>query len=148
MSNSNYNLTPVKELVKVLNGGIEFYKEAKTKVSSQSLEIIFERMISEKERAAAELQPLVVLDEGEVETDNDFMVSLRETYTKVLSVISTDKEHTYISQLEEVEDRVLEKIEAALEEPLPAPYFSTLKLIQNSMQACHDEMKALQEVTA
>ncbi|WP_100915751.1 ferritin-like domain-containing protein [Pseudoalteromonas spongiae] len=148
MSNSNYNLTPVKELVKVLNGGIEFYKEAKTKVSSQSLEIIFDRMISEKERAAAELQPLVVLDEGEVETDNDFMVSLRETYTKVLSVISTDKEHTYISQLEEVEDRVLEKIEAALEEPLPAPYFSTLKLIQNSMQACHDEMKALQEVTA
>ncbi|MCF6458852.1 PA2169 family four-helix-bundle protein [Pseudoalteromonas sp. MMG024] len=148
MSNSNYNLTPVKELVKVLNGGIEFYKEAKSKVSSQSLEIIFERMISEKERAAAELQPLVVLDEGEVETDNDFMVSLRETYTKVLSVISTDKEHTYISQLEEVEDRVLEKIEAALEEPLPAPYFSTLKLIQNSMQACHDEMKALQEVTA
>lgn len=148
MSNSNYNLTPVKELVKVLNGGIEFYKEAKSKVSSQSLEIIFERMISEKERAAAELQPLVVLDEGEVETDNDFMVSLRETYTKVLSVVSTDKEHTYIAQLEEVEDRVLDKIEAALEEPLPAPYFSTLKLIQNSMQACHDEMKALQEVTA
>ncbi|KPV98292.1 hypothetical protein AN214_00053 [Pseudoalteromonas sp. P1-9] len=148
MSNSNYNLTPVKELVKVLNGGIEFYKEAKSKVSSQSLEIIFERMISEKERAAAELQPLVVLDEGEVETDSDLVVSMRETYTKVLSVVSTDKEHTYIAQLEEVEDRVLDKIEAALEEPLPAPYFSTLKLIQNSMQACHDEMKALQEVTA
>ncbi|ATD01472.1 MULTISPECIES: ferritin-like domain-containing protein [Pseudoalteromonas] len=148
MSNSNYNLTPVKELVKVLNGGIEFYKEAKTKVSSQSLEIIFDRMISEKERAAAELQPLVVLDEGEVETDSDLVVSMRETYTKVLSVVSTDKEHTYIAQLEEVEDRVLDKIEAALEEPLPAPYFSTLKLIQNSMQACHDEMKALQEVTA
>ncbi|MFH6955141.1 PA2169 family four-helix-bundle protein [Pseudoalteromonas sp. XMcav1-K] len=148
MSNSNYNLTPVKELVKVLNGGIEFYKKAKTKVSSQSLEIIFDRMISEKERAAAELQPLVVLDEGEVETDSDLVVSMRETYTKVLSVVSTDKEHTYIAQLEEVEDRVLDKIEAALEEPLPAPYFSTLKLIQNSMQACHDEMKALQEVTA
>ncbi|MEC8327772.1 MAG: ferritin-like domain-containing protein [Pseudoalteromonas spongiae] len=148
MSNSNYNLTPVKELVKVLNGGIEFYKEAKTKVSSQSLEIIFDRMISEKERAAAELQPLVVLDEGEVETDSDLVVSMRETYTKVLSVVSTDKEHTYIAQLEEVEDRVLDKIETALEEPLPAPYFSTLKLIQNSMQACHDEMKALQEVTA
>lgn len=148
MSNSNYNLTPVKELVKVLNGGIEFYKEAKTKVSSQSLEIIFDRMISKKERAAAELQPLVVLDEGEVETDSDLVVSMRETYTKVLSVVSTDKEHTYIAQLEEVEDRVLDKIEAALEEPLPAPYFSTLKLIQNSMQACHDEMKALQEVTA
>lgn len=148
MSNSNYNLTPVKELVKVLNGGIEFYKEAKTKVSSQSLEIIFDRMISEKERAAAELQPLVVLDEGEVETDSDLVVSMRETYTKVLSVVSTDKEHTYIAQLEEVEDRVLDKIEAALEEPLPTPYFSTLKLIQNSMQACHDEMKALQEVTA
>ena len=148
MSNSNYNLTPVKELVKVLNGGIEFYKEAKTKVSSQSLEIIFDRMISEKERAAAELQPLVVLDEGEVETDSDLVVSMRETYTKVLSVVSTDKEHTYIAQLEEVEDCVLDKIETALEEPLPAPYFSTLKLIQNSMQACHDEMKALQEVTA
>ncbi|MFY8350497.1 PA2169 family four-helix-bundle protein [Pseudoalteromonas sp. SSM20] len=148
MSNSDYNLTPVKELVKVLNGGIEFYKAAKSKVSSQSLEIIFERMISEKERAAAELQTFVVIDDGEIETDTDTIVSLRETYTKVLSLISTDKEHTYISQLEEVEDRVLEKIDSALKEPLPAPYFSTLKLIQNSMQACHDEMKALQEVTA
>jgi uncharacterized protein (TIGR02284 family) len=148
MSNSNYNLTRVKELVKVLNGGIEFYKAAKSQVSSQSLEIIFERMISEKERAAAELQTIVVIDDGEIEADTDLIVSLRETYTKVLSLISTDKEHTYISQLEEVEDRVLDKIKSALAEPMPAPYFSTLKLIQNSMQACHDEMKALQEVTA
>ncbi|NOU51179.1 PA2169 family four-helix-bundle protein [Pseudoalteromonas sp. JBTF-M23] len=148
MSNSDFNLKPVAELIKVLNGGIEFYLEAKKKVDNLELERIFEMNVLEKTKAVSALQPFIVADKGEIEEDNAVSVELRETYTKVIALISTDKDHTYISQLEEVEDKVLEKVDAALEQTLPQDCQRALREIRMTMQACHDEMKTLQDITA
>ncbi|GAA0817432.1 PA2169 family four-helix-bundle protein [Colwellia sp. D2M02] len=148
MSNSNYEMGPIKELVRVLNGGIEFYRSAMDKVSNPHLMHVFENNINEKARTIAELQTFVLIDEGKIEQDSAFSVELREAYTKVLAVISADAEHTYVSQLEEIEDKVLEKIEAALMKKLPAECQSTLLQIQVRMQHCHNHMKQLKLVTA
>lgn len=148
MSLSNYDMGPVKELIKVLNGGVEFYKEAKEELSDNTLATIFNKMITEKSRAISELQTYVLIDEGEIEDDTDLVVTLREKYTKLLTVVRADKEHAYIDQLEEVEDRVLDKLASALEEPLPEPCNIALSQIQIRMQTCHDEMKALQQASA
>jgi uncharacterized protein (TIGR02284 family) len=148
MSNSNYDMNPVKDLVKVLNGGAEFYAKAKEKLDNPMLERIFEQNILEKTRAASALQPFIVTDEGKVEEDSAFSVELRETYTQIISLVSTDKEHTYISQLEEVEDKVLEKIDSALKQPLPPACYQSLSQTRLNMKACHDEMKHLKEVSA
>ncbi len=148
MSNSNYDMGPIKELVKVLNGGIEFYSTAIKKTSNQNFVRIFERSIREKALAISDLQTFILIDDGEVETDSAFSVELREAYAKIVALVSSDRDHTYISQLEEVEDKVLEKVDAALEKQLPAECKSKLLQIQVRMQNCHDEMKQLQLMTA
>ncbi|WP_286271272.1 PA2169 family four-helix-bundle protein [Thalassotalea hakodatensis] len=148
MSLSNYDMGPVKELIKVLNGGVEFYKEAKEELSDNTLATIFNKMITEKTRAISELQTYVLIDEGEIEDDSDLVVTMREKYTKLLTVVRADKEHTYLDQLEEVEDRVLDKLSDAMEASLPEPCNIALSQIQIRMQACHDEMKALQQASA
>ncbi|MDO6428606.1 PA2169 family four-helix-bundle protein [Thalassotalea sp. 1_MG-2023] len=148
MSLSNYDMSPVKELIKVLNGGVEFYKEAKEELSDNTLATIFNKMITEKTRAISELQTYVLIDEGEIEDDSDLIVTMREKYTKLLTVVRADKEHTYLDQLEEVEDRVLDKLSDAMEASLPEPCNIALSQIQIRMQACHDEMKALQQASA
>ncbi|MDW7547782.1 PA2169 family four-helix-bundle protein [Pseudoalteromonas peptidolytica] len=148
MAESNYDLEPVKALIKVLNGGVEFYTEAKKKLDDIELSRIFDQMIVDKAQAISDLQPFVLIDEGEIETDTALSVDIRESYTKLVGVVSTDKAHTYISQLEEVEDKVLKKLDEALSKALPPKCKSTLLQIQVQMQACHDQMKQLQELTA
>ncbi|MCE0558014.1 MULTISPECIES: PA2169 family four-helix-bundle protein [unclassified Motilimonas] len=148
MSNSNYEMGPIKELVKVLNGGIEFYSAAKEKTSNGNLVRVFERNIQEKALAISDLQTFILIDDGQVETDSALSVELREAYTKIIALVSSDSDHTYISQLEEIEDKVLEKVDAALQEMLPADCKSKLLQIQVRMQNCHDEMKQLQLMTA
>ncbi|RRS08654.1 PA2169 family four-helix-bundle protein [Pseudoalteromonas sp. J010] len=148
MAESNYDLEPVKALIKVLNGGVEFYTEAKKKLDDIELSRIFDQMIVDKAQAISDLQPFVLIDEGEIETDTALSVDIRESYTKLVGMVSTDKAHTYISQLEEVEDKVLKKLDEALSKTLPPKCKSTLLQIQVRMQACHDQMKQLQELTA
>ncbi|CAM3589200.1 MULTISPECIES: PA2169 family four-helix-bundle protein [Pseudoalteromonas] len=148
MADSNYDMEPVKELIKVLNGGVDFYTEAKKKLDNIELNRVFDQMIVDKAQAISDLQPFVLIDEGEIETDSALSIDIRESYTKLVSMVSTDKEHTYISQLEEVEDKVLSKLDKALSKDLPPKCKSVLLQIQTRMQACHDQMKQLQELTA
>ncbi|WP_286233669.1 PA2169 family four-helix-bundle protein [Thalassotalea sediminis] len=148
MSLSNYDMKPVKELIRVLIGGVEFYQEAKEQVKDSSLSLVFNKMITEKEIAIKALQTYVYIDEGKPEHQADTVIKLRESYTRILTLLRIEKSHTYLEQLEEVEDRVLEKVSAAVMHPLPAPCKSELLQIQGRMQSCHDEIKALQHITA
>ena len=148
MANSNYDMEPLKELIKVLNGGVDFYTEAKKKLDNLELNNVFDQMIVAKAQAISDLQPFVLIDDGELETYSATSVEIREAYTKLIGKISTDKEHTYISQLEEVEDKVLAKVNKSLQRELPPKCKSTLLDIQSRMQGCHDQMKQLQEMTA
>ncbi|MCO7197795.1 PA2169 family four-helix-bundle protein [Pseudoalteromonas sp. OANN1] len=148
MADSNYDMEPVKELIKVLNGGVDFYTEAKKKLDNIELNRVFDQMIVDKAQAISDLQPFVLIDEGEIETDSALSIDIRESYTKLVGMVSTDKEHTYISQLEEVEDKVLSKLDKSLSKDLPPKCKSVLLQIQTRMQACHDQMKQLQELTA
>ena len=59
----------------------------------------------------------------------------------------SDKEATYIAQLEEVEDKTLEEIRIALKEKQPPQYESALLQSLATMQECHDEMRALKKAT-
>ncbi|MCE2596134.1 PA2169 family four-helix-bundle protein [Motilimonas cestriensis] len=148
MSNLNFEMGPIKELVKVLNGGIEFYSAAKGKTSNGNLVRIFERNIQEKALAISDLQTFILLDDDQAETHSALSVELREAYTKIIALVSADKDQTYISQLEEIEDKVLEKVDDALKQQLPPDCKSQLLQIQARMQSCHDEMKQLQLETA
>jgi uncharacterized protein (TIGR02284 family) len=135
----------VSDIIKVLQGGIEFYEDALTKVHSPKVKVIFTRMIDEKNLAISQLQPLVIAEEGEPETGTSWAVDIRQMYTNTLNIFTSDDDETYVEQLEEVEDKVLEVVNKALEETQSANLVQALSGIKIKMMACHDQMKALQE---
>ncbi|MCW8108257.1 PA2169 family four-helix-bundle protein [Alteromonas ponticola] len=138
----------VSEIIKVLNGGIEFYQDGVEKVNEARITSLFTRMIEEKKEAVTALQPYAVAEQGRAETNHDVGVDIRNMYTTLVGSITSDKAHTYIKQLEEVEDKVLLSIDEALEEEQPSNCAAELRRIRTRMQQCHDEMKLLQTETA
>ena len=138
----------VADIIKVLNGGISFYEEGLEKVKSQSLKTMFGRMIVQKRQAVATLQPYAIEETGEVEKDSSVAVSVRKTYTKLISALSSDADHTYVAQLEEVEDKTLDVIRDALKEDQPVAVNQTLLGVLSDAKVAHSEMKSLQEMTS
>lgn len=138
----------VTDIVQVLNSGIDFYSDAKEKVDDRKLAQFFDRMLNARRMVKERLQPFAVQEEGKREEGSALSVEARKVYTKVIGALSTDKEHTYISQLEEVEDKTLEEIRIALKEKQPPQYEAALLQSLATMQECHDEMRALKEATS
>lgn len=148
MQNQTAHAHHITDIIKVMNGGIEFYQEAKTKLDDSIYNAFFDRMIGAKVEAVAELQPFAVAQQGEVETDTSNLVKARQAYTKLMSKITSETTtFTYVDQLEEVEDKVLEELDLALERNQTQDCEVTLRRVKVRMKECHDEMKALQ-VTA
>ncbi|CAM3831568.1 PA2169 family four-helix-bundle protein [Rheinheimera salexigens] len=143
---TNVSTTDVKhvsDIVQVLNSGIEFYSDAKEKVDNPQLTQFFDRMINARKTVKQKLQPFAIAEEGKVEQGSAFTVEVRNIYTKIIGSMSSDKEHTYISQLEEVEDKTLEEIRTALHKKQPVDCEAALLSALATMQECHDEMRAL-----
>ncbi|WP_240221087.1 ferritin-like domain-containing protein [Rheinheimera hassiensis] len=137
----------VSDIIQVLNSGIEFYSDAKEKVEDQHLVQFFDRMVNARRTVKEQLQPFAIKDDGKREEGSAFSVEARKVYTKVIGAMSSDKDHTYISQLEEVEDKTLEEFRAALKEKQPPQYEAALLQSMATMQECHDEMRALKKST-
>lgn len=143
---TNVSTTDVKhvsDIVQVLNSGIEFYSDAKEKVDNPQLAQFFDRMINARKTVKQKLQPFAIAEEGKVEQGSAFTVEVRNIYTKIIGSMSSDKEHTYISQLEEVEDKTLEEIRTALHKKQPVDCEAALLSAFATMKECHDEMRAL-----
>ncbi|MGQ8367001.1 PA2169 family four-helix-bundle protein [Glaciecola sp. 1036] len=138
----------IAEIIKVMQGGIDFYQEAQKEVDTDYVQSAFQRMIREKKKAIEDLQPFAINEQGEPEDDSHWMVDLRKHYTKLIGTFSSEEEHTYVKQLEEVEDKVLEVLDDALGKTQPTECMEVLRRIRAAAQQLHDEMKALQQATA
>lgn len=143
INSSTTEVKHVSDIIQVINSGIDFYRDAKEKVESPQLASFFDRMIRARQAVKQQLQPYAVAQQGEIEQGSAFTVEARKVYTKVIASMSSDKDHTYISQLEEVEDKTLEEIRSALAEEQPAGCEVALRSAMTTMQQCHSEMRAL-----
>jgi uncharacterized protein (TIGR02284 family) len=130
-----------------MKAGIDFYQDAIEQVESNHVKQTFKKMVVNKKAAIDALQPLAVAEQGELETGSSIAVDSRKVYTKLAGMLSSNEDHTYVNQLEEVEDKVLKVLDSALEKEQPAIAQSTLMSIRTNAQRMHDEMKALQEQT-
>jgi uncharacterized protein (TIGR02284 family) len=144
---NNPEIKHVHDIIQVLNSGIDFYGDAKEKVDDRQLAQFFDRMLNARRLVKERLQPFAIQEDGEREDGSAFTVEARKVYTKVIGAMSSDKEHTYISQLEEVEDKTLEELKAALKENQPPQFETALRQSLTTMQECHDEMRALKRAT-
>lgn len=146
MLQSTTDTKPIANIIKTMNSGITFYQEAKEKVDESRYTGFFNRMIDAKAEAVFELQPFAVKETGDLVDGDDSMVEARKTYTKIADKLTSNSTaFTYVDQLEEVEDKVLEEIESALKKELTEDCEATLLRVQKRMKECHDEMRMLQQ---
>jgi uncharacterized protein (TIGR02284 family) len=147
MSTHTAQVEKVSDVIQVMKAGIDFYQDAIEQVESNHVKQTFKKMVVNKKAAIDALQPLAVAEQGELETGSSIAVDSRKVYTKLAGMLSSNEDHTYVNQLEEVEDKVLKVLDSALEKEQPAIAQSTLMSIRTNAQRMHDEMKALQEQT-
>lgn len=145
---SSNETTAVKDLIKVLNDGVEFYTDAKIELKGSGYEPALQDMIDARQQALVRLQPLIFTREGEVESGQTLSGSLRKTYADVLAMIKSNKSQVYIAQLEELEDRTLEFIAKAQAEAVSIDIKVALNYIHKSLHQCHDRMRSLKRNAA
>jgi len=145
MTNQVKQVEKVTDVIQVLHAGIGFYEDAMKEVDNMSVKSTFSRMVENKEKTIAQLQPLAIAEQGDVEKGSSWAVEARKMYTKIASSISSNQDFTFVNQLEEVEDKVLEVLDEAMGADQPAAAMATLRAVKAEAQSLHDEMKALQE---
>lgn len=145
---STNETSAIRDLIKVLNDGVEFYTDARIELRGSGYENIFQDMIDVRQAALVRLQPLLYSREGEVETGQTLSGSLRKTYADLMAKIKSNKSQTYIAQLEELEDRTLEHIRIAMRDVTSADFNTALNHIYSSLQHCHNRMRALKRNVA
>lgn len=145
MSNT---VADIKDVVQVLNSAVEFYSTAKNEIDDYEINRVLDSQIASKNLAINKLQTHIVNHDGEAETGNAWSTKAREMYTKIAGSLSSNSIHTYIDQLEEVEDQILEAIDDAIKNADQPALKTDLTTIRSNMQSSHDQMLALQKSTA
>lgn len=139
----------VAEIVKVLNGGITFYQDSKRKVCSEHLQAMFNRMIEEKELAVIALRKyMTATQQADTVQYTDWTIGIRKLYTELMESVNSANDCMYVKQLEQVENKVLDVIDTALDDSQPQAFACELRRIRTRMQQCHDEIRSLHQVSA
>lgn len=134
----------LNDLIAVLIDGQTFYTKAAEKVEDPNLKQFFFRMAELRDTAVIALRPFV-LREGEQPADDGTLAgAARRFYADSLSIV-TDTDRTFIGQLEEHEDRVLEMIKEAQEEASNAEIRAVLFNQRTAFQQTHDTMRDLKK---
>lgn len=132
----------LNELIAITRDGQRFYEHAREEVRDTQLKSLFAAMSRSKTEVIQALSSSVAANNEQPTTDGTFFGKLREVYADTRAVISIDQEATYVSQLEEAEDRILHAFKDAIEDADPE-----LKAVLNrempKVRACHDQMRSL-----
>lgn len=145
---ASHEIAAIRDLIRVLNDGVEFYTDAKMELRGSGYENVFQDMIDARQAALVRLQPLVYQRDGEVETGQTLSGAVRKTYTDLLAKMKSSKSPTYIAQLEELEDRTLEHIRTAISEVKSEDLTVALNHVYSALQNCHNRMRTLKRNVA
>ncbi|MBH0018151.1 ferritin-like domain-containing protein [Pseudoalteromonas sp. NGC95] len=135
----------ITDIIQVMNSGIDFYQKAQEKVEDPAIGALFQRMIDARKVSVERLQPYAINEKGEREDGSSFAVEARRTYTALLTTFTSHNDSTYVKELEEVEDKTLVEIKAAMDKPQPADCEAALAKTLLTMQSCHAEMSRMQK---
>ena len=135
----------INEMIEVLNDGIAFYEEAAQEVVRPDLKALFSRMVATKKRIAQDLAATIKSAGNTPAKSGTFAGSLRKLYAEMRTKMTSDKNHEYVAQLEEFEDRILHTFEAAAKESDDAAVQRIAATYMSSVKQDHDLMRDLKK---
>ncbi len=101
--------TNLNDLIETLHDGCNFYLDALAAVDDADCKLLFQCMANGKREIAADLAAHIVAQGRGVSTATTLAGSLRENYAKLRAALTDDKAGRYIAELEDTEDRILQK---------------------------------------
>ncbi len=131
-------------LISVLIDGQKFYEQARDKVEDPALKSFFLDMARIRTAAISELKPYVRAEGEEVEDDGTFSGAARRFYTETVALVN-DTDRTFIGQLEEHEDRVLEAFDDARENVSDPAVAAALLAQRAKFDTTHQMMRNLKK---
>lgn len=134
----------LNELIAITRDGERFYEHAGKEVGDDELRNLFGEMREAKRELIQALSAKVEANEGEPESGGTLTGKIRQVYADTRALISNNDATTYISQLEETEDRILHAFEDALENT-DVGMHSLLGPEIPKVRACHDRMRDLKK---
>lgn len=110
------NTDTLNELIEILRDGRTFYDEAATKVVDPELRTLFHEISTSRAAAIIDLIAEVRSDGEKPATGGTLRGILSQAYANALAAITSDKDTTYVNQLESAEDRLMLAFDVAIED--------------------------------
>jgi len=138
----------LNDLIEILRDGQTFYDDASTKISDPTLKALFRDASTTRYALISDLSAEVKTEGRTPSASGTLAGSVRENYADVLASMSSDKETTYVKQLEAAEDRLLHAFKDALKDTESARVRQILSLHLPKVQKMHDTMRAQKQQRA
>lgn len=134
----------LNELIEITRDGQRFYQHAHDEVKDVRLQVLFRDMSQSKSELIRALSVKVTANQEVPAAGGTFIGKLRQVYADTKATLVSDEEATYVSQLEEAEDRILHAFEDALETAEPDVQ-ALLAAEMPKVRANHDRMRTLKQ---
>lgn len=132
----------LNELIAIIRDGQRFYEHAHDEIKDDRLQALFRDMAQAKHQVIQALSVKVAANHEEPTSSGTLVGKLRQAYADARATLSSDEESTYVAQLENAEDRILEAFEDAMETAQP-DVRALLAVEMPKMRACHQRMHEL-----
>lgn len=138
-----------KEICKIINineDARNFYKAAQLEVKDLTVMDIFKEYEGIHGRVVTDLQGYVAQNGGEPEADETMMGTMQQVWGELKAKVSNDVDESFISSLEEAEDRCIHSLKDAIaDDNIPAEARVVLKKQEETLQKAHDHMKIMKD---
>lgn len=138
----SYKTEQLNELIAIIRDGQRFYEHAHDEIEDVRLQALFRDMAQAKHQVIQALAVKVAANHEEPTSSGTLVGKLRQAYADARATLSSDEEATYVAQLEEAEDRILEAFEDAMESAQP-DVRALLAVEMPKLRACHQRMREL-----
>lgn len=132
----------LNELIAIIRDGQRFYEHAHDEINNEQLRALCRDMAQAKHQIIQALSVKVAANHEQPTDSGTLAGKLRQAYADARATLASDGESTYLAQLEEAEDRILEAFEDAMETAQPDVQ-ALLAVEMPKVRACHQRMREL-----
>ena len=132
----------LNELIAIIRDGQRFYEHAHDEINDEQLKALCRDMAQAKHQIIQALSVKVAANHEQPTDSGTLVGKLRQAYADARATLASDEESTYLAQLEEAEDRILEAFEDAMETAQPDVQ-ALLAVEMPKVRACHQRMREL-----
>lgn len=133
----------LQSLLAICRDGISFYAEAADKIDDAEAKSTIRQMVQVRERLIADFAKLLERRGESIPAGGTLAGTMQKLYADLRARFSSDPQATYISQLEEAEDRLLHRFEDAIVSSDPGEERDLLRRYVPLARAAHERMRAL-----